>query len=283
MALESIINPKRAVKRPWEMFFVGFLYSTVAVFLSVWIFKAYASLIMVLLTVIASVPFMYKTMKIQEKVDVNLKKESAILRRHGEVIKYLLFLFGGFVVAYSIWFIALPSAVVQNLFSSQLETISAINSKIVGEAIGSSSIFLQIFLNNFKVLLFAIFFAFFYGAGAIFILTWNASVISAAVGSFVKERLAIYAASVGSANMFNYFHLFSLGLLRYSIHGILEIAAYFVGGLAGSIISVAIINRDLEGVHYKKIMLDVVHLTLIAIGILVLAALLEVYVTPLFF
>ncbi len=283
MALESIINPKRGVENPWEMFFVGFLYSTVAVFLSVWIFKAYASLIMVLLTVIASVPFMYKTMKIQEKVDIKLKKESAILRRHAGVIKYLLFLFGGFVVAYSIWFIALPSAVVQNLFSSQLETISTINSKIVGEAIGSSSIFLQIFLNNFKVLLFAIFFAFFYGAGAIFILTWNASVISTAIGSFVKERLATYAASVGSASMFNYFHLFSLGLLRYSIHGIPEIAAYFMGGLAGSIISVAVINRDLEGPHYKKIMLDVVHLTLIAIGILVLAALLEVYVTPLFF
>lgn len=283
MALESIINPKKAVEKPWEMFFVGFLYSTVAVFFSVWIFRAYASLIMVLLTVIASVPFMYKTMKIQEKVDVKLKKESAILKRHGKVIKYLLFLFGGFVVAYSIWFIALPSVVVQNLFSSQLETISTINSKIVGEAIGSSSIFLQIFLNNFKVLLFAIFFAFFYGAGAIFILTWNASVISVAVGSFVKEKLAAYAASVGSISMFNYFHLFSLGLLRYSIHGIPEIAAYFVGGLAGSIISVAVINKDLEGIHYKKILLDAVHLTLIAIGILVLAALLEVYVTPLFF
>tara|TARA_Y100000034_G_C6874081_1_gene399445 strand:- start:156 stop:1007 length:852 start_codon:yes stop_codon:yes gene_type:complete len=283
MALESLINPKRAVEKPWEMFFIGFLYSTVAVFLSVWIFKAYSSLIMVLLTVIASVPFMYKTMKIQEKVDIKLKKETAILKRHSEVIKYLLFLFGGFVVAYSIWFIALPSTTVQSLFSSQLETIGTINSKIMGEAISSSSIFFQIFLNNFKVLLFAIFFAFFYGAGAIFILTWNASVIAAAVGSFVKEKIAIYAASVGSASMFNYFHIFSLGILRYSIHGIPEIAAYFIGGLAGSIISVAVINRDLEGVHYKKIMSDVIHLTLIAIGILVLAALLEVYVTPIFF
>jgi uncharacterized membrane protein SpoIIM required for sporulation len=238
---------------------------------------------MVLLTVIASVPFMYKTMKIQENVDIKLTNETAILKRHSEVIKYLLFLFGGFVVAYSVWFIALPSTTVQSLFSTQIETIGTINSKIMGEAISSSSIFLQIFLNNFKVLLFAIFFAFFYGAGAIFILTWNASVIAAAIGGFVKERIAIYAASVGSVSMFNYFHVYSLGLLRYSIHGIPEIAAYFIGGLAGSIISVAVINRDLEGVHYKKIMSDVIHLTLIAVGILVLAALLEVYVTPIFF
>jgi len=283
MALESIITPKRAAEVPWKMFLVGILYSTFAVFLSVWIFKAYASIIMVLLTVIVSVPLMYNTMKSQEKVIVKLKNEKAILKRHWQVLKYLLFLFGGFVVSYSFWFIVLPSTTVQFLFSSQIETIGAINSKIVGDAISSSSIFLQIFLNNFKVLLFAIFFAFFYGAGAIFILTWNASVIAAALGGFVKDKIAVYASSIGVIGVFQYFQSYSLGLLRYSIHGIPEIAAYFIGGLAGSIISFAVINRDLEGSHYKKIMLDVIHLTLIAIAILIFAGLLEVYVTPLFF
>ena len=283
MALESLINPKKAIKRPWKMFFVGFLYSTIAIFLSVWIFKAYSSLIMVMLTVIASVPFMYKTMKIQEKVDVKFKKESTILKQHARVIRYLLFLFMGFVVAYSIWFVALPSSTVQTLFSTQLETIGTINAKITGEAISAGSIFLQIFLNNFKVLLFSVFFAFFYGAGAIFILTWNASVIAAAIGTFVKDKLAALGASMGSAGMVNYFHLFSLGLLRYSIHGIPEIAAYFIGGLAGGIISVAVINKDLETNHFRKIMLDSMSLVLLAVGILVLAAALEVYVTPLFF
>ena len=124
-----------------------------------------------------------------------------------------------------------------------LETIIAINSQVLGEVIGNSSIVLQIFLNNFKVLLFSIFFAFFYGAGAIFILTWNASVISAAVGLFVKDKIAAVAAYSGSVGIFNYFNMFSLGLARYMIHGIPEIAAYFIGGLAGGIISVAVINR----------------------------------------
>ena len=143
MALESIITPKRAAEVPWKMFLVGILYSTFAVFLSVWIFKAYASIIMVLLTVIVSVPLMYNTMKSQEKVIVKLKNEKAILKRHWQVLKYLLFLFGGFVVSYSFWFIVLPSTTVQFLFSSQIETIGAINSKIVGDAISSSSIFLR--------------------------------------------------------------------------------------------------------------------------------------------
>ena len=283
MAIESIINPKKAIERPWEMFFVGLLYSTVAIFLGVWIFRAYSSLIMVFLTVFASMPFMYRAMKREEEVDMVLNDEGKILKQHAKVIKCLLFLFIGFVVSYSIWFIALPSSIVQSLFGTQLETIGTINAKIVGDVISPGSGFLQIFLNNFKVLLFAIFFAFFYGAGAIFILTWNASVISAAVGTFVKERIAAYAAAAGSAGMFNYFHMFSLGLLRYFIHGIPEIAAYFVGGLAGGIISVAVINKDLETNKFKNIMLDAVNLTLIAIGILVFAALLEVFITPLFF
>ena len=283
MAIESIINPSKAIERPWEMFFVGILYSSIAIFLGVWIFKAYSSLIMVFLTVFAAMPFMYKTMKREEEVDVTLKDEGKILKEHAKVIKYLMYLFIGFVVSYAIWFVVLPASIVQSLFGTQLETIGTINAKIVGEVISPGSVFLQIFLNNFKVMLFAIFFAFFYGAGAIFILTWNASVISAAIGTFVKERIAAYAAAAGSAGMFNYFHVFSLGLLRYFIHGIPEIAAYFVAGLAGGIISVAVINKDLETNKFKNIMLDAVNLTLIAIGILVLAALLEVYITPLFF
>jgi uncharacterized membrane protein SpoIIM required for sporulation len=283
MAIESIINPSKAIERPWEMFFVGFLYSTVAIFLGVWIFKAYSSLIMVFLTVFAAMPFMYKTMKREEEVDVTLKEEGKILKEHAKVVKYLIYLFIGFVVSYSIWFVFLPAGIVQSLFGTQIETIGAINAKIVGDVVSPGSVFLQIFLNNFKVMLFAIFFAFFYGAGAIFILTWNASVISAAIGIFVKERIAAYAAAAGSVGMFNYFHVFSLGLFRYFIHGIPEIAAYFVAGLAGGIISVAVINKDLETNKFKNIMLDAVNLTLIAIGILVLAALLEVYITPLFF
>ena len=45
----------------------------------------------------------------------------------------------------------------------------------------------EIFINNMGVLFLCIIFSFLYGAGAIFILTWNASVIAAAIGSFIVE------------------------------------------------------------------------------------------------
>jgi uncharacterized membrane protein SpoIIM required for sporulation len=283
MALESIIRPSSAAKHPGRMFLIGFLYASVALFLATWIFRSHASLIMVFLTVIASIPLMYKTIQKEEQVDIDFKKEKTILKQHAKVIKFLLALFIGYVVAFSLWFIILPSSMVQSLFSSQLETIQVINNQISGAAISSINVFLQIFFNNFKVLLFCLFFSFFYGAGAIFILTWNASVIGAAIGTFVKEKLAEVALAMGAVNIFHYFQFFSLGLLRYALHGIPEIAAYFIGGLAGGIISVAMVNRDLEGGKFTTILRDALDLSLIAVGILIVAAFAEVYLTPLFF
>jgi uncharacterized membrane protein SpoIIM required for sporulation len=74
-----------------------------------------------------------------------------------------------------------------------------------------------------------------------------------------------------------------MGLARYMIHGIPEIAAYFVGALAGGIISVAIIRRDLKGERMWRIFQDALILMLIAVAILIVAGLIEVYITPVLF
>ena len=127
------------------------------------------------------------------------------------------------------------------------------------------------------------FFSFFFGAGALFILIWNASVISAAIGNFFRVNIAEYAASVGLIKVGGYFHVFSLSLMRYFIHGLPEILAYFIGGLAGGIISIAISRHDVGTREFKKVLLDSLDLIVIAVGLLVIAALLEVYITPVFF
>ena len=66
MALESIMNPFSAVDKPWHMFFAGAVYASLALFLSVWVFRDSSSLIMVFLTVLAAVPIMHASMKMEE-------------------------------------------------------------------------------------------------------------------------------------------------------------------------------------------------------------------------
>ncbi len=273
MVLEELIFPEKAEHNPWELFFLGGLYASVGILLSLWIFKSEASLIMVLLTVIACIPLVYKTFKREEKKDVFINEERSLLREHGKALKFLMYLFFGFIIAYSLWFIFLPQADSSNLFKVQLATINQINSKIVGNAISSNVLF-QIFFNNLKVLFFAILFAFFYGAGAIFILTWNASVIGAAIGEFANNNMV---------KVSTYFFSIPLAIGRYMTHGVFEILAYFVGGLAGGIISVAIINHDIDSIKFKNIMRDSLDLIILSIILLVFAALVEVFVTPVLF
>jgi uncharacterized membrane protein SpoIIM required for sporulation len=72
-------------------------------------------------------------------------------------------------------------------------------------------------------------------------------------------------------------------LFKYFIHGIPEILSYFVAGLAGGIISIAVIRHDYGTKKFEHIILDSADLFLLAIGLVLLAAVLEVWVTPLIF
>lgn len=288
MVLESLIGPAKAEKKFWELFFFGFLYSSIAAVLALWIFKDQSSLIVVFLTVFATVPLMYKTMKYEEKKDIEIQDEISLLKQHGKALMFFMFLFMGITVSLSLWYVFLPENLVESLFSTQVKTIESINSQILKARLATSStiyqdFFLQILTNNFKVLLFSIFFSFFYGAGAIFILTWNASVIASAIGIFVRKNLSELALSFGLNNIGNYLHIFYIGTFRYMTHGIFEILAYFVGGLAGGLISVAIIRHDINSKEFKHVLIDSIDLTIIALGLLILAAVAEVYITPAFF
>lgn len=289
MVLESLVNPLSAERKPWEMFFIGIFYSTIAMFIGLWIFYDQASLVMVFLTSLACVPLIYNTIKKEEK-NTDSKKEIILLKEHSRVLYFLICLFFGFIISFAAWYIFLPVDMTETIFSVQIQTIAAINSKIVqptGAFIGigslhitgqltSGELFWKILENNVKVLMFCIFFSFFYGAGAIFILTWNASVISAAIGNFVRSNL-------GAVTGISYFSIFSIGVFRYMTHGVFEILAYFMGGLAGGIISVAVIRHELGTKRFKKVLIDSVDLILLAIGVLFLAALVEVYITPALF
>ena len=84
--------------------------------------------------------------------------------------------------------------------------------------------------NNIYVMIFTLIFSLIFGAGAIFVLAWNASVISAAIGIFTQYRLIEIP----------------LGLLRYMIHGLPEITAYFITALAGGMFGVGAIRHGIK-------------------------------------
>jgi uncharacterized membrane protein SpoIIM required for sporulation len=92
--------------------------------------------------------------------------------------------------------------------------------------------------------------------------------------------MANFAETSGLPLVGSYFYVSSLSILRYAIHGLPEILAYIVAGLAGGILSMAIVKHDFGTGKFEKVLLDVSDLVLLSVLILFIAAVIEVFVTP---
>lgn len=286
--LELILNPKRAEKRPWHMFLIGIIYGSLSMLIAYGFFSKdyvnsqYLGWIVVLFSVMFTIPFLYHLLRNEERKDEEYEQESTILREHGHALYALLWLFLGFVIAFSFWHIVLPDGTM--LLKAQIEMFCSINQpenfefciqqygikgaeRITGLSSSNLTRLALIFSNNVKVLMVTILFSLIFGAGAIFILSWNASVIAAAIGIFTRLN------ALGIPR----------GILRYMVHGIVEIAAYFVGALAGGILSIAIVKGEYRTEKFWKIMQDFLVLILSAILILIIAGIIEVFITPYLF
>lgn len=283
MVLESILSPEKAESRPWLLMLLGFLYTTLAIFLSYYIFESYSSVFMVFLATLTMTPLVYRLMKMEEEKDLTDIDEKILLKEHSRALKALMYLFIGATLCFAFWYVVLPDHMASTLFHSQSTTITSINAKAiepVGYATNVGLVFTRIFFNNIKVLLFCVLFSFIYGAGAVFILIWNASIVGTAIGSFVRTSIETLSSSACGVNAGNAFCAVSSGIMRYAVHGIPEILAYFVAALAGGIISIAVINHEFSTRKFEHILLDSADLLMLSIGILFLAAILEVLVTP---
>ena len=288
MVLESILSPEGVIENPIEMIIFGFIIASVGILLSLWVFPSYASFAMITFSVMAVLPLMVKIIKKEKEKQEKIK--NLRITAHTKVIYSLLFLFLGFLIAYTLWYLLLPTQIANNLFFIQINTITEINTPSTAvlsninspsTAVLSNMQFIRILLNNLRVLALSFLFSFIFCSGAIFILAWNASVLGVGLANSIK--ISIAAQGSGSAA---YFSAFSFALLRYLIHGIPEITSYFLGGLAGGIVSFAILDYKLGiKTFYKKFPRLAKDATLLIIGaiiLLIIAALIEIYIISIF-
>jgi len=283
--LESIINPKSVEKGPWKMLFIGLVYGSLSLLLVQWFFASdivlskFSGMIVIAFCVMFSLPFMYFLIKQEEEEDEEVEGFFSVWKMHKDAIYSFMWLFLGFVIAFAAWNMILGDS---NLFNAQVETYCMINSpgNIEGcvqrynvENVATTGAatkelrFLSIIENNVYVMIFTLIFSLIFGAGAIFVLAWNASVISAAIGIFTDYDLKDIP----------------FGLLRYMIHGFPEIAAYFTTALAGGIFGVGVIRNGIRNPKFLRIVENVVVLLFISILILIVAGVVEVYFTPILF
>lgn len=287
MVLESLSNPWQAERRPHMLLLWGVVYGLVGGLLADWLFPGeMASMVMVALAAIAALPLMFNTIKYEEEKDLEIESEQKLLKEHGKAVLVLMMLFIGITIGMTLLYVVLPADQAGKLFADQIETYQAINparqvsAHVTGNVIGAGA-FERIFFNNLKVLVFCVVFSLLYGAGAMFVLSWNASVIALAMGNVIRTNIAALA---GEGTIAHYLHIVAIqGFGRYFIHGFFEIAAYVIAALAGGIISVAIIKKHFERRKAEHILLDTSDLLLASFVVLLFAAIIEVWVTPVLF
>ncbi|MBT4258084.1 hypothetical protein HOD88_02805 [archaeon] len=284
--LESLINPKKIERGPIKMLFIGMLYASLSLLLVKWFFQSdpvlskASGMIVITFCVMFSLPFLYFMFRQEESEDEEVEGFMGVWKAHGDAIWAFMWLFVGFLIAFAFW-----NAILQdpNLFNFQVETYCSINSQgnvedcvaqhsfdhkslSTGSATKEDRLF-SIIENNVYVMIFTLLFSLIFGAGAIFILAWNASVIAAAIGIFTKYQITEIP----------------LGLLRYMIHGVPEIAAYFITALAGGIFGIGFFKNKIKSRKFLRVIENTIILLFVSILILIIAALIEVYLTPLLF
>src|SRR3989338_11461645 len=135
MVLESIFNPFVLKKKPWEMFFAGFLFASVSLVISYFVFKEAAALLTVFLVVLCTVPLLYTTIKNEEELDLKYDQEWVLLKEHTKVLIFLMFLFLGITFALVLSYVFLPEAMVHSIFFLQEKAILNVNNNVQGGAV----------------------------------------------------------------------------------------------------------------------------------------------------
>ncbi len=275
--IESLISPEVMEKKPWKAFTSGFIFTFAAILLAnnVGTPSQYGhgiGFLVIAFISVAAAPFFVHVFRIEEK------KEGNILRRHEKVIRIYSWFFLSVIIASSLFYVLSPTSG-EKVFSDQINELEN-NNIIQATGMATSNFdFMTILTNNLIVLGLAILFSFMLGAGAVFLISWNASIIGVLIGKIAENPAAFGMTGLGNNIFVNYAIALPLTLLTLLPHGIFEIGAYFLGAIAGGILSAAIIQeRYQKWEHYKPIIKDVALYAIASVILVVIGAAVEILI-----
>ncbi|MBI5347229.1 MAG: stage II sporulation protein M [Candidatus Aenigmarchaeota archaeon] len=262
MVLESLINPKSAEKDPWRIFVVAFVYSLIASFFAWRIFPSEASLLTITFITILFVPFFQRIFVIEERRDKN--PSGNIFTRHICAIYVYSAFFLGVIFSLAFIFVFAPD---MNVFSLQTNTLK---NMVSGTTVDSSYLFLKYFINNSQTMILSFILSIMFGAGAVFILAWNASIIAVYLGFNIRSLIG-----EGMHTMQAYLYGVPLGLGAIALHGVPEIAGYFLAGLAGGILSIGLLREKYGSIAFNAVVKDALIYLALAETLILIGAWLE--------
>jgi len=253
MVLEKLISPDHYRNSYFKSTLFGALISVIGLILGYNLFPQDASLASIFFILIAAVPF-FRTLMVQEeraeKTSHNIRE---MIVRNKYAMEYFFFFYAGIFATYFVGALFLPDQMHNALFGNQFGVFSS----VLG-GFASQNHFYAILFNNLKIVILALILSLIYGAGALMILTWNASV------------LGVFLAAQGA------------NLWKFLPHASLEFLGFFAASIAGGILSAGIENHEVGSNNFKHVMQDAAILTIGGMIAILIGAYVEVYIFPIF-
>jgi MFS family permease len=270
MVLEHVFPEDWLEKKGRYAFILGVIYSVIGVLIASVLFPGDPALVAVAFTSLLLLPELYKIFSIEERKESIEQKISlrTLWRDDIDIVKIYVFLFLGILLVYSVGTILLPSFQTNTLFREQLEI--RFGQGFAGNAIITSGLFFDLLSNNFLVLIACFILALLTGDGAIFLITWNASVWGTIFG--------VTAKNAGAFSGQNPFYLFGLIMLVVFPHMIIEGISYFLAAISGSVISKDVILEKFASHRFFEVFSINLYLFLFALVFLLLGAAVETFV-----
>ncbi len=268
MVFESLLSISSIREKPYLVIIIAILGSIIAVLLTNYLSKG--GLFLVFLIVLAILPVTISNLKREEK-----KKEYDhfweylyklnFFWRHLKIIIYYLSIVAGISLTIATIYLLAPADFSNQIFSDQIRTVHDLTGNF-----NSPSFFLTIFMNNLLVMTTCFVFSLFYSSGAIFLISWNASVLGVVVGQGAKELCSSYALPTILGAPF-----VPSMLLSYALHGLPEFLGYILAGIAGGLLSVAISRHKENKTHRMFVVKDSLFLFFIGVFFIFLGAIIE--------
>ncbi len=265
MVLEQLIDRKKVIQHIPFVFILSAVYVFVAYAVQT-LFFPNQSLATVLLLTILLVPSLHHLVLIEEKIERT--GASHFWKKHRTIIKCYIGAFLGLLAGFLVLGFANAETLAYQI--SQLEQDhlrpTAIESFTRQIYMPDFQTAIALFSHNVKYLLIGFVLSIFYGAGAAFLVVYNASFFAA----FVIELFTRWTTAIQMAGI-------SL------LHLLPESAGYILTAIAGATFSRAIIHEKLAGEPFRNVLKNCFILLLLSLALILLAAFIETYVTAVFF
>ncbi len=270
MVLEFLLGYE--LRKPLHLFATGAFFSSIAVFISAALFAHAPSMVVVSFM---TLPLVYVYTNVLRSSSAHESKKDSFSHLWKDNIKIaedFIFLFLGMTIGVAVWFAIMPHETLGTLFAEQIYNLNQI-----GVSTGFttySDVFMLIASNNIKLVLLSSLMSFVFAAGALFILSWNASVVGVAIGTLVnKLRVAGEVAPLALGKGLG------VGTAFYILHLVPEVVAYFYAAVAGAFISAALMRYEPLSRPSNRLLMISGGLIAVAIGLILFAAFIEIQIS----